>query len=152
MVEDKFLICSKEIWFVVRGGGDVCPTPGEIVTGKKKDDVCPTPGLIITAGKKEGGEVDLAWYYEKARSEGDFDVKVKFPEGLKVFENGGAVDFVDDKLLGGKLGEIGLVNRETVVRYCKEQIYKKRVASNSTSIIVTVLFIDLGSGESFFVV
>jgi hypothetical protein len=123
MVEGKFLIGGGEVWFVVRGGG---------VGG--------------------GCGVDLGYWYEKARVEGDFDGKVKFREGLKEFENGGKVDFVSDGVLGGGVGGFGGVNRENVVRYCKEFIYGKRIASNSTSIIVTVLYIDLGSGDSYFIV
>lgn len=123
MEEGKFLVREEEIWFVVRRGG----------------------------GVGEAG-VDLGSWYEKARGEGGFDGKVKFPEGLKEFENGGKVDFVSDEVLGGGVGGFGVVNRENVVRYCKDFIYGKRIASNSMGIIVTVLYIDLGSGESYFIV
>jgi hypothetical protein len=107
--------------------------------------------FVVRGGGGAGG-VDLGWWYGKARGEGGFDGKVKFPEGLKEFENGGKVDFVSDGVLGGGVGGFGGVNRENVVRYCKEFIYGKRIASNSTSIIVTVLYIDLGSGDSYFIV
>ena len=62
------------------------------------------------------------------------------------------MDFVSDEVLGGNLGGISLVDKEKEVRYCREFIYRKRAAMNSTNIIVAVLYIDLGSGEAFFVV